>query len=154
MRADGLFRWTSKQLWYVGEVRVQIAGVQQGLGGALGRAYYLDAEALLALEVLAGLHVVAVAGDEDVGVGVGRQAHHVHHYPHVPVTLVGDGALAVQGDGLVDLEGFGANLVAELVEVVDEGAGRWGALGVAGRLVADYVEGGAEEPAVADGRFE
>src|SRR3712207_8974509 len=47
-----------------------------------GGAYDLDADALLALEVLDGLDVVPIARDEDVGVGVIREAHHVRSEEH------------------------------------------------------------------------
>ena len=68
-----------------------VAGVEERLGGALGGTYNLDSEAFIALEVLDDLDAVAVAGDEDVGVGVGGEAHHVHDdYADVPVVLVGD----------------------------------------------------------------
>src|SRR3712207_9265518 len=89
-----------------------------------GGAYDLDADALLALEVLDGLDVVPIARDEDVGVGVICEAHHVDDDADVPVALVRDGPLALGTEGLVDNEGLGAHLVAELVEVVDEGARR------------------------------
>src|ERR671910_859730 len=93
--ADSLLRWSGppKQIWNVGEIRVRVAVVEEGLGGTLGRAYDLDADAFLALEVLDGLDVVPVAGDEDVGVRVGGEAHHVYDDAYVPVALVGDGLL-------------------------------------------------------------
>src|SRR3712207_9579302 len=64
--------------------------------------------------------VVAVAGDEDVDVGVIGQAHHVDDDAHVPVALVGDDALPVGREALVNDERLGAYLVAELVQVVDK----------------------------------
>ena len=75
-------------------------------------------------------------------------------YADVPVVLVGDSPAAVEGGYLVDLEGFGAHLVAELVEVVDERARRVGVLGVVRSLLLHDVEGRAQELAAADGRFE
>jgi len=75
-------------------------------------------------------------------------------YADVPVVLVGDSPAAVEGGCLVDLEGFGAHLVAELVEVVDERARRVGVLGVVRSLLLHDVEGRAQELAAADGRFE
>src|SRR5215212_10610023 len=128
--ADRLFRRPrlAKEVRYVHEVGVLVADVEESLGGALGGAYDLDADALLALQVLDGLHVVAVAGDEGVGVGVVREAHHVHHDAYIPVALVRDRPLALGSEGLVNYERLGAYLVAELVEIVDEGAGRGGTL--------------------------
>src|ERR687898_24144 len=75
-----------KEIRYVCQVCVSVADVEEGLGGALGRAYDFDADALFALEVLHGLDVVPVAGDEDVSIGVSCEAHHVHHYAYIPVT--------------------------------------------------------------------
>src|SRR5918997_6121600 len=150
------FRWPGppKEIRYVCQVCVGVADVKEGLGGALGRAYDLDADAFFALEVLYGLDVVSVARDEDVGVGVPCEAHHVHHYAYVPVALVRDGPLAVRGQGLVHHERLGAYLVAELVEVVDEGARRGRPLSLIGLLLLDDVEGCPEQLPVTDGRRE
>src|SRR5215204_2150406 len=123
---------------------MRVADVEEGLGGALGGAYDLDAEAFLALEELDGLHVVSVASDEDVGISVPCAAHHVHHYAYVPVALVRDGPLSVRGQGLVHHERLGAYLVAELVEVVDEGARRGRPLCLIGLLLLDDVESGTK----------
>src|SRR5215213_2486745 len=145
--ADSLFRRPGppKQLRYIGQVGVGVAGVEEGLGGTLGRAYDLDAEAFLALEVFDGVDVVAVARDEDVVVGVGGEAHHVDDYAYVPVALVRDRPLPARSQGLVYHERLGAHLVAELVEVVDEGARRRRPLRLVGLLLLDYVEGGPEK---------
>src|ERR671921_1424355 len=153
--ADSLFRRQGppKQLWYVCQVRVSVADVEEGLGGALGRAYDLDADALLALEVLDGLDVVPVAGDEYVGVGVPCEAHHVYDDAYVPVALVRDRSFPFRGQGLVHHERLGAHLVAELVEVIDEGPCR-GPLSLLGLLLLDDVESSPEEPPVPDGRRE
>src|ERR687898_2691540 len=122
----GRFLWavTPEEIGNVRQVGVGVTDVQEGLGGALGRAYDLDADALFALEVLHGLDVVPVAGDEDVSIGVSCEAHHVHHYAYIPVTLVRDRLLPVWGQGLVHHERLGAYFVAEFVEVVDEGTRR------------------------------
>jgi hypothetical protein len=56
------------------------------------------------LEVLDGLDVVAVAGDEDVGVSVVGETHHVDNDAYVPVALVRNYALPVGGEALVDDE--------------------------------------------------
>src|SRR5215213_9917738 len=133
--ADSFRRpWLPKQIRDVGQVRVGVADVEEGLGGALGRAYDFDADALLALEVLDGLDVVPVAGDEDVGVGVPREAHHVYDDAYVPVALVRNRSFPFWGQGLVHHERLGAHLVAELVEVVDEGPRR-GPLSLLGLLL-------------------
>src|SRR5215213_7752893 len=119
--ADSFRRpWLPKQIRDVGQVRVGVADIEEGLGGALGRAYDLDADALLALEVLDGLDVVPVAGDEDVGIGVSCETNHVDDDAYVPITLVRDRPLTFRGQGLVYHKRLGAYLVAELVEVVDE----------------------------------
>src|SRR5215212_11953410 len=98
--ADSFRRpWLPKQIRDVGQVRVGVADVEKGLGGALGRAYDLDADALFALEVLDGLDVVPVAGDEDVGVGVPCEAHHVDDDAYVPVALVRDRSFSFRGQG-------------------------------------------------------
>src|SRR5215213_2538463 len=101
--ADSLFRrpGSPKQFRYIDQVGVGVAGVEEDLGGTLGRAYDLDADAFLALEVLDGVDVVAVARDEDVGVGVDGEAHHVDDDAYVPVALVRDRPLPVRGQGLV-----------------------------------------------------
>src|SRR5215207_2677273 len=143
-----------KEIRYVCQVCVGVADVEEGLGGALGCAYDLDADALLALEVLDGLDIVAVARDEDVGVGVFCEAHHVHDDAYVPVALVRDRPLPVRGQGLVHYERLGSYLVAELVEVVDEGARRGRPLPLFGLLFLDDVEGGPQELPVSDGRRE
>src|SRR5215218_9470833 len=141
--ADSFRRpWLPKQIRDVGQVRVGVADVEEGLGGALGRAYDFDADAFFALEVLDGLHVVSVARDEDVGIGVPCEAHHVHHDAYVPVALVRDRPLPFGGQGLVYHEWLGAYLVAELVEVVDEGARRGRSLSLIGLLLLDDVESG------------
>ena len=88
--------------------------------------------------------VVTVAGDQDVGVGVVRQTHHVHDDADVPVALVVDAPLSLRAKGLVDEEGFGADFVAEPVQVVDERAGRGGS-GVVRLLLLYYVEGRAQQ---------
>src|SRR5215204_1446537 len=154
--ADSLFRRprAPKQLRDIGEVCMRVAGVEEGLGGALGRAYDLDADAFLTLEVLDGLDVVSVAGDEDVGVGVPREAHHVDHDAYIPVSLVRYGSLPFRGQGLVHHERLGAYLVAELVEVVDEGARRCRHLSLVGLLLLDDVKGGPKQLPVSDGRRE
>jgi hypothetical protein len=121
---------------------VRVADVEERLGGALGSAYDLDADALFALEVIDGLDVVSVAGDEDVGIGVHCEAHHVHHDAYVPVALVRDRSLPIRGQGLVHHERLGAHLVAELVEVVDEGARRGRSLSFVDLLLLDDVESG------------
>src|ERR687893_938294 len=71
----------------IGEVGVLVAEVEERLRGTLGGAYDLHADALLALEVLDGLDVISVAGDEDVGVGMTREPHHVHDDAYIPVAL-------------------------------------------------------------------
>src|SRR5215203_2385399 len=146
--------WTPKQLWYVCQVCVGVADVEEGLGGALGRTYDLDADAFFALEVLDGLHVVSVARDEDVGIGVLCEARHVNHDAYVPVALVRDRPLPVRGQGLVYHERLGAYLVAELVEVVDEGARRGRPLSLIGLLLLDDVESGPKYFPGSDGRRE
>src|SRR5215210_3723068 len=142
--ADSLFRRPGppKQLRDIGEICMRVADVEEGLGGALGRAYDLDAETFFALQVLDGLDVVPVTRDEDVGVGVPGEAHHVDHDAYIPVSLVRDGPLPFRGQGLVHDERLGAYLVAELVEVVDEGARRGRRLSLVGLLLLDDVEGG------------
>src|ERR671921_1670759 len=153
--ADSLFRTgPAKQLGDICEVGVGVADVEEGLGGALGRAYDLDADAFLALEVLDGVYVVSVPGDEDVGIGVGGEAHHVDDDAYVPVALVGDGLLPRGGKCFVHDERLGAYLVAELVEVVDEGARRGRALRLLGLLLLDDVERCPQELSVPDGRGE
>src|SRR5215210_4482356 len=142
-----------EQIWDVAEICVGVADVEQSLGGAWGGADDLDAQAFLALEVLDGLDVIAVAGDEHVGIRAVGEAHHVNDYPDVPVALVGDRLLTFGGEGLVDDERLGAHLVTELVEVVDKGAGAGGSAGssaVVRLLLLDDVEGGAQELAVAN----
>src|SRR5215207_2551695 len=133
-----------EQIRYVCQVCVGVADVEEGLGGALGRAYDLDADAFFALEVLDGLDVVSVARDEDVSIGVPCEAHHVHHDAYVPVAFMRDRPLPVRGQGLVYHERLGAYLVAELVEVVDEGARRGRTLSLIGLLLLDYVESGPQ----------
>src|ERR671912_24875 len=145
--------WPPKEIRYVCQVCVGVADVEEGLGGALGRAYDLDADAFFALEVLDGLHVVSVARDEDVGIGVPCEAHHVHHDAYVPVALVRDRPLPFRGQGLVHHERFGAYLVAELVEVIDEGPRR-SPLSLLGLLLLDDVESSPEELPVPDRRRE
>src|SRR5829696_5837008 len=152
--ADSLWRpGRPEQLWYVCQIRVGVADVEEGLGGALGRAYDLDADAFFALEVLDGLYVVPVAGDEYVGVSVPCEAHHVYDDAYVPVALVRDCSFPFRGQGLVHHERLGAHLVAELVEVVDEGPCR-GSLSLLGLLLLDDVESSPEELPVSDGRRE
>src|ERR687889_930360 len=143
-----------EQIRYVCQVCVGVADVEEGLGGALGRAYDLDADAFLALEELDGLHVVSVARDEDVCIGVPCEADHVHHYAYVPVALVRDRPLPVRGQGLVHHERLGAYLVAELVEVVHEGTRRGRPLSLVGLLLLDDVEGGPKELPVSHRRRE
>src|ERR687894_2609418 len=146
--------WPPKQIRYVCQICVGVADVEEGLRGALGCAYDLDADALFALEVLDSLDVVSVARDEDVGIGVPCEAHHVHHDAYVPVALVRDCPLPFGGQGLVYHERLGAYLVAELVEVVDEGARRGRPLSLIGLLLLDDVEGCPEQLPVTDGRRE
>src|SRR3954465_14483630 len=84
-----------KQVRNVAEIGVDVADVEQGLGGTLAGADDLDAQALLALEVLDGLDVVAVTGDEDIDVSMLGETHHVDDDAHIPVALVGYDALPV-----------------------------------------------------------
>ena len=126
-----------------------VADVQQSLGGALTGADDLDSQAFLALEVLDGLDIVSVAGDEDVGVSVVGEAHHIDDDAHVPVTLMGYDALPIGREGLVDDERLRAHLIAELVEVVDEGAGR--ARSFVRLLLLNDIKGGAQELPIANG---
>src|SRR5215211_4117468 len=146
--------WPPEQLRNICQVRVGVADIEEGLGGALGRAYDLDADTLLALEVLDGLDVVPVAGDEDVSIGVSCETHHVYDDAYVPVALVRDRPLTFRGQGLVYHERLGAYLVAELVEVVDEGSRRVRPLSIIGLLLLDEVESRPEELPVPDGRRE
>src|ERR671920_14149 len=143
-----------EQLRYVCQICVGVADVEEGLRGALGCAYDLDADALFALEVLDSLDVVSVARDEDVGIGVPCEAHHVHHDAYVPVALVRDRPLPVRGERLMYHERLGAHLVAELVEVVYEGARRGRPLSFVGLLLLDDVESGPKELPVSHGRRE
>src|SRR4028119_268944 len=113
-------RRSPKQVRYVAKIRVQVGNIQEGLGGTLAGAHDFNAQAFLTLEVLDGLHVVAVAGDEYVSVGVVGQAYHVYDDANVPVALVRNDPLAFGGDGLVDGERLGAHLITELVEIVDK----------------------------------
>src|SRR5215212_1128849 len=96
-----------------------VADVEQGLGGAWGGANDLHTQALLALKVLDSLNVVAVAGDQYVGIRAFGEAHHINDYPDVPVAFVGDRLLTFGGEGLVHDERLGAHFVAELIEVID-----------------------------------
>src|SRR3712207_24781 len=73
-----LWAWAAEEVGDICKVGVQVADVEEGLRGTLGRADDLEADTFLALEVLDGFDVVAVAGDEDVDVGVVGEAHHVH----------------------------------------------------------------------------
>src|SRR5215210_5354966 len=146
-----------EQIWDVAEICVGVADVEQSLGGAWGGADDLEAQTFLALEVLDGLDVIAVAGDEHVGSRAVGEAHHVDDYPDVPVALVRNRLLAFGREGFVHDERLGAHLVAKLVEVVDKGAGAGGSAGssagssaVVRLLLLDDVEGGAQELAVAN----
>src|SRR5919112_3573528 len=143
-----------EQVRDVAEVGVGVADVEQGLGSARGGANDLHTQALLALKVLDGLDVVAVAGDQHVGIRAFGEAYHIDDNPDVPVALVGDRLLTFGREGLVDDERLGAHLVAELVEVINKGAGAGspaGSSAVVCLLLLDDVEGGAQELAVADG---
>src|SRR5918999_4585546 len=146
--------WPPKQIRYVCQICVGVADVEEGLRGALGCAYDLDADALFALEVLDSLDVVSVARDEDVGISVPCKAHHVHHDAYIPVALVRDRPLPIRGQGLVYHERFGAYLVAELVEVVDEGARRGRPLSLVNLLLLDDVESDPKQLPVSHGRRE
>src|SRR5918995_322434 len=111
-----------EQVRDVAEVGVGVADIEQSLRGARGGANDLHTQALLALKILDGLDVVAVAGDQHVGIRAFGQAHHIDDYPDVPVALVGDRLLTLGREGLVDDERLGAHLIAELIEVIYEGA--------------------------------
>src|SRR5919199_6461431 len=91
-------RESPEQIRYVSEVGVLVANVEEGLGGTLGRAYDVAADTLFPLQVLDGLNIISVAGDEDVGVGVLRETHHVDDDAYIPIPLVRDGPLALGGE--------------------------------------------------------